>query len=49
VKTAFLCDDIEEKIYMTQPTGFKTAERKTWYEAEEIVLWLKQPLRAVVQ
>jgi len=30
VKTAFLHDDLDEEIYMTQPMGFKTAKR-IWY------------------
>ena len=28
VKTAFLHDDLEEKIYMSQPDGFKVAEKE---------------------
>ena len=28
VKTAFLHDDLEDEIYMSQPTGFKTAGKK---------------------
>ena len=28
VKTAFLHGDLKEKIYMSQPTGFKTAEKE---------------------
>jgi len=31
VKTAFLYDDLEEEIYMSQPKGFKTAGRRIWY------------------
>ena len=38
VKTAFLHGDLEEEIYMTQPTGFKTAGK------EEMVCKLKKSL-----
>ena len=30
VKTAFLHGDLEEKIYMTQPDGFKVAGKENW-------------------
>jgi len=38
VKTTFLHDDLEEEIYMPQPTGFKTAEK------EHVVCKLKKSL-----
>ena len=38
MKTAFLHGDLEEAIYMTQPTGFKTAGK------EELVCKLKKSL-----
>ena len=31
VKTAFLDSDLDKEIYMTQPMGFKTAGKRTWY------------------
>ena len=30
VKTTFLHSDLEEKIYMTQPDGFKVAGKENW-------------------
>ena len=30
VKTMFLYGDLEEKIYMTQPNGFKVASKENW-------------------
>ncbi|KAL0804806.1 hypothetical protein Bca101_097296 [Brassica carinata] len=30
VKTVFLHGELEEKIYMEQPEGFKEQEKKTW-------------------
>ena len=30
VKTTFLHGDLEEKIYMNQPEGFKVASKKNW-------------------
>jgi len=31
VKTAFLYDDLDEEIYMSQLMGFKTEGKKIWY------------------
>ena len=38
VNTVFLYDDLEEEIYMSQPTGFKTAGK------ENVVCKLKKSL-----
>jgi len=43
VKTAFLHGDLEEKIHMTQPTGFKTTGK------EEMVCKLKKSLYGLKQ
>ena len=43
VKTVFLHDDLEEKIYMSQPTRFKTTVK------ENIVCKLKKSLYGVKQ
>jgi len=43
VKTAFLHGDLEEEIYMTQPTGYKTAGK------EELICKLKKSLYGLKQ
>jgi len=30
VKTAFLCGDLEEEIYMSQPHGFEVVGKENW-------------------
>ena len=42
VKTTFLHGNLDEEIYMSQPTGFKTArERRYGVQAKEVVVWVK--------
>ena len=43
VQTAFLHDDLEEEIYMSQPTGFKTARK------ENMICKLKKSLYELKQ
>ena len=49
VKIAFLHGDLEEKIYMSQPTGFKTARKENMMQTEEIIIWIKAISKAMVQ
>ena len=43
VKTAFLHGDLEEEIYITQPLGFRTAEK------EKLVFKLQKPFYGLKQ
>jgi len=43
VKTTFLHDDLDEEIYMTQPMGFKTADK------ENMICMLKKSLYKLKQ
>jgi len=46
VKTAFLHDDLEEEIYMTQPLGFKdVGKEKLVCKLEKSLYGLKQSPR----
>ena len=46
VKTAFLHGDLEEEIYITQPDGFKVAEKEDWVcKLNKSLYGLKQSLR----
>ena len=49
VKTIFLYDDLEEKIYISQPKGFKTARKENMMQTEEIIIWIKAISKAMVQ
>ena len=50
VKTAFLYNDLEEKIYMSQPTKFKTAGKKNMVcKLKKIIGWIKVISKTVVQ
>jgi len=43
VKTAFLHGDLNEKIYMTQPMGFKTASKENMVcKLKKLLYGLKQ-------
>jgi len=46
VKTAFLYGDLDEEIYMTQPMGFKTADKENMvYKLKKSLYGLKQSPR----
>ena len=50
VKTAFLRSDLEKKIYMTQPDGFKVARKiKLGLQINKVTLWVETISEAVVQ
>ena len=50
VKIAFLHGDLEEEIYMSQPTGFKTAGKENMVcKLKKIIVWIKAISKAVVQ
>ena len=46
VKTAFLYDDLDEEIYMSQPTGFKTVGKENMVcKLKKLLYGLKQSPR----
>jgi len=50
VKTAFLYSDLDEEIFMSQPIGFKIAEKENMMcKLKKISLWAKTITKAVVQ
>ena len=49
VKTVFLYGDLDEEIFMSQPTGFKTqGKEENGVQFKEIALWAKRIAKAVV-
>ena len=40
-KTAFLIGVVEEEVYVEQPQGFETHDRKTRVQVEESLIWLE--------
>ena len=41
VKTTFLNGVVEEEVYVKQPLGFETHDKKTCVQIEEVLLWIE--------
>ena len=49
-KTAFLHGDLDEEIFMSQPTGFKTVGKQNiMCKLKKSLLWAKTIAKAVIQ